>query len=227
VTDDPDLTAAYAALRERVTALLAAASDAELDAVAPATPEWRVRDVAAHLVGVTTDIVDGRLDGVATDAWTEAQVAARRDTPMAEVLAEWATNAPRVEPMIPDFGRIAGQMLTDAATHEHDIRDALGAPGARTSDAVHVGSRWMAEITAAMATERGLTPLRVETDLWSDTFGPGDPVTTLRVSAFELLRAGTGRRSLARIEAYDWTGPACADLVVMPIFTPRADDFDG
>ena len=38
--------------------------------VVPATPEWRAHDVLAHLVGVTDDVVNGRLDGIATDAWT-------------------------------------------------------------------------------------------------------------------------------------------------------------
>ena len=35
-------------------------------AIAPATPEWRVHDVLAHLVGVPADILAGRLDGVAS-----------------------------------------------------------------------------------------------------------------------------------------------------------------
>ena len=61
---------AYRALRERVSELVRAADPTALDAVAPATPEWRVRDVFAHMVGVNSDIVSGTLAGVGTDPWT-------------------------------------------------------------------------------------------------------------------------------------------------------------
>ena len=37
--------------------------------------EWTVKDVVAHLCGACEDILAGRLEGVATDPWTEAQVA--------------------------------------------------------------------------------------------------------------------------------------------------------
>src|SRR5262245_40632639 len=65
---------AYRDLRERVTVLMADVDDAALAAPSPATPEWTVHDVFAHLVGVTDDVVAGRLDGVATDEWTQKQV---------------------------------------------------------------------------------------------------------------------------------------------------------
>ena len=69
--------------------------------------------------------------------------------------------------------------------------------------------------------------LRIETDLWAETFGDGDPDATLRVPAFDLLRAATGRRSTAQILAFGWDGPPRPELVVMPIFVPRAEDYDG
>lgn len=53
-------------------------------------PEWRVRDVLAHLAGATADIASGNLADVASDEWTGAQVDARRDVPIDEVLDEWA-----------------------------------------------------------------------------------------------------------------------------------------
>ncbi len=222
----PDLTAAYRGVRERVGTLVRAATPEQIEALAPATPEWRVHDVLSHMVGITTDVLEGRVDGVATDAWTEAQVAARRTVPTAEVLAEWDANAPTIEPMIPSFGTVAGQMVGDAVTHEHDIRDALGAPGARDSDAVHVGSAWLAQWMGAAFTEQH-QGLRIETDLWNFTWGDGEPGTTLRTSAFELLRAATGRRTLDQIRAFDWDGMAHAERVVMVIFTPRAEAFTG
>jgi uncharacterized protein (TIGR03083 family) len=223
----PDLSTAYEGIRARVTELVEAAPPDALDAIAPATPEWRVRDVLAHLVGVPADVLAGNLDGVASDTWTEAQVTARRDLPVAEILAEWATNGPVVEPMVPDFGVMAGQAILDATTHEHDIRDALGAAGGRDSDAVHIGSAWVAQWMGAALAEDAHGPLRIETDLWAHTYGDGAPGTTIRTSAFELIRASTGRRSADQIEAFDWDGPPRVDVVVMAIFVPRATDFLG
>ena len=207
-------------------ALLRAATPDQIEMLAPATPDWRVHDVLSHVVGITTDVLEGRVDGVATDAWTEAQVAARRTVPTSEVLAEWDANAPTIEPMIPSFGTVAGQMVGDAVTHEHDIRNALGAPGAWDTDAIYVGSAWMAQWMGAAFREQH-QGLRIETDLWSFTWADGDPGTTLRTSAFELLRAATGRRSLDQIRAFGWEGTAHPELVVMVIFTPRAEVFTG
>ena len=80
---------AYHELRLRTSDLVRATDPDAMDAIAPATPEWRVRDLLAHLVGVTADAANGRLEGVATDPWTAAQVDARRDASIADLLAEW------------------------------------------------------------------------------------------------------------------------------------------
>ena len=69
-----DLAAAYRGVRVRVRELVVE-HGAECDAVIPATPEWTVHDLVAHLGGITADIVSGNLDGVGTDTWTAAQVA--------------------------------------------------------------------------------------------------------------------------------------------------------
>ena len=132
----PDYGPAYAGVRERTGALVRAASPEQLAAVAPATPEWTVKDILGHMVGVPTDVLAGRMDGVATDAWTEAQVERYRDVDVETVLAEWDEASATVEPMIADFGVMAGQAVLDVVTHEHDVRHALDAAGARDSDAV-------------------------------------------------------------------------------------------
>ena len=63
-----DLTTIYRGIRGRVSDLVRDLDEATLERIAPATPLWTVHDVLAHLVGDVTDIVDGNLDGVATDA---------------------------------------------------------------------------------------------------------------------------------------------------------------
>jgi hypothetical protein len=54
---------AYAELRGRVAGLVDDVDPSALEQPAPATPGWRVRDVLAHMIGVTDDVVHGRLEG--------------------------------------------------------------------------------------------------------------------------------------------------------------------
>jgi uncharacterized protein (TIGR03083 family) len=129
---------AYRQVRERVRAVVRETGDDRLDRPSPATPRWTVHDVLAHLVGVTADAVEGRLDGVATDAWTQAQVDRRRGRTVGELLAEWDDYGPRFEALMDALPQeVSGQAVFDAVTHEHDLRCALGRPGARDRAAVH------------------------------------------------------------------------------------------
>ena len=105
----------------------------------PPCPRWSVHDVVAHLVGVVEDAMAGRLDGVATDPWTQAQVEARKQQSIPQMLASWSTAAPPFEGMLDEIGPVGRQAVLDAVTHEHDIRTALGEPAARQPDAVIIG----------------------------------------------------------------------------------------
>jgi uncharacterized protein (TIGR03083 family) len=211
-----DYAQVYSDLRGRVIGLVGDLDDTGLQTVAPATPEWRVRDIVAHLSGITADIVAGNLDGVATDGWTGKQVGDRRDWPFDDVLAEWEEKGKAVEALMPDFPEVVvGQMITDAATHEHDVRGALGAPGARESEAADIGFRWGA------AALDGSEPLRLETEVGPVSVGDGEPVATVRASRFELARSMTGRRSLDQMRAYGWDSEPRPARLVLGIFTPR------
>lgn len=90
----------YGDVRARVSDILRSADTDALDASAPATPEWRVRDIGGHLSGICADIVTGNLDGVASDPWTAAQVEARRAWPVERLLTEWDEMGTRVEATI-------------------------------------------------------------------------------------------------------------------------------
>ena len=226
-TELPDHSAAYRGVRERIIELVRAAPREQQLMIAPATPEWRVHDVVAHLAGATADVLAGRLDGVGSDPWTAVQVEDRRDVPTDAVLDEWATNSVQIDPMVPSFGPASGQIVLDAVTHEHDIRDAFDRPGARDTDAVHIASDWAAHRIAEARTTAGHGAVRFETNLWTGTLGEGEPTAAVRVDAFELLRGSTGRRSMAQITSWEWSGDAHPELVVLAIFQPRAEDFTG
>jgi uncharacterized protein (TIGR03083 family) len=216
-----DYARIYGALRGRVTELVRDSDTEQLERLAPAAPEWRVRDLVAHLSGITADINAGNLDGVATDAWTSRQVDTRRDWTIDELLEEWDTEASKAEAVMSSFPQVAlGQMTMDAATHEHDIRGALERPGGRDSDAVAVGFEWAAQILAGPVDDAGTT-LRLVTEAGTQTVGSGDRTIDVRAARFDFVRAMTGRRSLEQMRAFEWEGAAAPELLVLGIFTPR------
>lgn len=212
---------AYAELRARVSDLVDDVDPPALEQPAPATPGWRVRDVLAHMIGVTDDVVHGRLDGVASDPWTAAQVDKRRDLPVAELLDEWEQHGSRFGEMLvgaPD--EIAGQALFDAVTHEHDVRQALTRPGGRDSDAMELSWDWFVNVR----TLAGAPAIRFVTERRDDVAGTGEPQVTVRAPRFELLRATTGRRTVQEMTSYGWEpAPDVEVLLAAPFFTIRTD----
>jgi uncharacterized protein (TIGR03083 family) len=218
----------YAATRGRITELVSGLSEEEAAMRVPGCPAWSVKDVVSHLVGVCDDVLTGNIAGVATDPWTEAQVAARRERSLEEVLAEWADKAPQVEPMAEHFpGRVGTQWVLDVTTHEHDIRGALGRPGAQDSEGVQLSLGFVLAGLATSIAARGLAPLEVRageqswalggdgaTDLNAVLMGEAPPVdvpgavpaATVEASTFDWVRALTGRRSTAQVRAFKWSG---------------------
>jgi uncharacterized protein (TIGR03083 family) len=210
---------AYRSLRARIGDVV---KGCDPTTPAPATPEWSVHDVVAHLVGVSDDVVNGRLDGVATDPWTAAQVDARRDASIDDMLSEWDEKGPPFETMLASVPtEIAGQALFDAMTHEQDIRHALRRPGGRDADAVDLAWEWI----AVVRTQGEAPAIRVVTDRGAELIGTGEPIATVEAPRFEILRAFTGRRSAKEIEAYGWTPPPARPelLLAAPIFTLRTE----
>src|SRR5581483_4328253 len=131
-----DFGAIYAETRERVADLTRNLAAADLEREVPATPGWRVCDVAAHLAGVAADVLAGNLPGGPGEEWTAAQVESRRACTIGEVLDEWADTAVELEPKIAAAGPPMGFLVADVATHEHDVRGALRQSGFRDSAGV-------------------------------------------------------------------------------------------
>lgn len=202
---------AYAGCRRRLTELVRPLSDEQAEMPVPACPLWRVHDVISHVAGVVDDALAGRLEGVATDPWTEAQVEARRDTPVGEILDEWDAAAPAFEALLDPIGPPGRQAVLDLATHEHDVRGALRAAGARDADAVAIGAAFIVPILVASAAERGIA-LRVEVAGDGDAAGAAAAAAgseaglVLRGTAWELMRAITGRRSADQLRELEWEG---------------------
>jgi uncharacterized protein (TIGR03083 family) len=216
-----DYAQTYGALRRRVSDLVREADAEQLERHAPAAPDWRVRDLVAHLSGITADINAGNLDGVATDQWTARQVDARREWSIEQLLEEWDTEAAKVEAVMATLPEVAvGQLTLDAATHEQDIRGGLDRPGARDCDAIAIGFDWSIPMLADTADHADAT-LRIETETGSASVGTGTRHVGVRADRYELVRTMTGRRSAEQIRAFDWDGEPMPELLVLPIFTLR------
>jgi hypothetical protein len=217
-----DYAQAYRALRGRVCNIVRETGDEQLEQIAPAVPEWRVRDIVAHLSGITADVNAGNLDGVATDAWTARQVDARRGWAIDRLLDEWDSEGTKVEAVMPRLPEVAvGQMVSDAATHEHDIRGGLDRPGARDSDAMAIAFDWILQRLTEAADSADVT-LRLDSDRGTTSVGAGAREVGLRVDRFELFRSFTGRRSLDQMRAFAWEGDVVPELLVFDVFTPRS-----
>jgi uncharacterized protein (TIGR03083 family) len=220
--------ATYAGIRSRVCDLLAQLPDTEAAAVpVPACPGWTVTDAVAHLYGVVSDILEGNLDGVGTAPWADDQV--RRFAPwgLRQLLERWNEASPAVEAMGGGFpARSTAQFVFDACTHEHDIRGALGRPGGRGSDSVHVGLAFIAGALDGLVTEGRLPGVELDSPDFHAVLG--EPPVPVRLSAptFELFRSFGGRRSPAQFRSLAWEGdpaPFLAFFAGGPIRPPDED----
>jgi len=217
----PALSELYGQTQARVVALVVELDEGQLEMPVPACPGWRVRDVVGHMVAVGEDVLEGRLTGPPTAEQTAAQVARFADRPLAEVLARWRELAPQFGEAIDAFG--VWPAVLDVATHEHDIRGAVGAPGARETEVVRLGAdrllTWL----------RPPVPLRVEVEDETYDLGPeggaaGDATVVLRTGRFEALRWRMGRRSRAQLAGLDWSGDPAPVLEHLVVFGPSPLD---
>lgn len=126
-------------MRTRVIALLREVGEGVADVTVPHCPAWTVRMAVSHLVGVPEDVLSGNMLGVATEAWTQAQVDRHSNDSLMTLLYTWEAMGPTIDSSLPNFPKpINSQFVYDACAHEHDIRSAISRPGARDSQSVRV-----------------------------------------------------------------------------------------
>ena len=177
-----------------------------------------MHDLVAHVVGVAADVVNGNMAGAPSDVWTAAQVDARRDRSIGELLAEWDGLMPALEPAI------TGISVADVTSHEHDVRTALGRPGDRDSDAVNWCVSWLVPRLDGQIRERGLPALRLELGDEEQVLGDGAPVMSFTGTPFTFFRASFGRRSRSQIDAAFAGGDPGPYVERMVIFGPSVAD---
>lgn len=220
---EPEISATlYRDARRRVIAIAAELTPERLGVVVPACPGWTVRDLLGHLAGVTADVASNNLEDAPSEEWTAAQVTARSERSVPELLDEWESHGPRWEEIArraehPSF--IVRNPYLDTGVHEADFYGALGLP--RQPAEVYQA------IAAAVFPRMGRHLDGVFTVITPDgehRIGTGGTESSVRVDTYELSRAIFGRRSRAQIEAWDWTGQPGQFAEHISVFTRREDD---
>lgn len=179
-----DVVASSRAVRERIIGLMRPLDEQQCALIVPASPEWSVLDVLRHLEGAAEDAIAGRLDGVATERWTDAQVERLRGRSLSQLCDAWeacAGDFDRGLAVAPD--PLNRQAVMDLSTHEHDLRHALGRPGAQDDASVTIGRQFLQQVLG-----------RRDPELF-------DRFDTLGLDDFEVMRIVSGRRSARQIAA--------------------------
>ena len=131
-----------------------------LDEFVPACPVWTARQLVAHLVGLARDLVDGTVDGWASERWTAAHVETFGLYNGAELVSAWSDVAGSVGDAAA-FGDVPAVAFAfgDAVVHEADLRPALE-PGSRVpADSVIAGlaagiARWRTVLSTSNDVDR-------------------------------------------------------------------------
>lgn len=187
---------AYIALRRRVIDLIRSVPDEDSVRVVPSCPAWTTSALVAHMMGVNEDILAGRMEGVTTDAWTQAQVDRHTGESLRQLADGWESIAADFDAVLPHIpAPVNSQLVMDAVTHEHDLRHALGSTDGRESDAVGVALGWVLDM--AETRQPGL----------------GRRLAESGVSQFQLLRSLTGRRTMGQMDELGLPGESIATLL--------------
>ena len=180
----PDVCAAYFEIHERITQLISALPETAASTAVPHCPQWTVKDVLSHMIGVPEDILNGAMDGVATHTWTQRQVDRHKSRTFSELLDMWKVAMNTFQHVLPKIPQpVISQFVFDQATHEQDIRHAISSPGARDSSAIAVAEGFLRD-----SLSRNPDP-----EIAS--------LTNFPLTGFEFVRSLSGRRSLEQIAA--------------------------
>ncbi len=223
--DNAALLAAYGEVRSRCMEIGRSLTAEQAATVAPCCPAWTVKDLFAHMVGVAVDMIEGNLEGVATEPWADAQVARRVDDDLPTILEEWEGTVEQIDAFLSKLAdRIPPPFFIDAWTHEWDVRQALGLAAVPDLVLPRYVRDAIVERNQQLAVEHGLAPTRLvieDGDHSTDAvLGVGEPEAVVAMTIFEYMRLTMGRRSQEQISAI---APGAATDVLV-IWSPAVRD---
>jgi uncharacterized protein (TIGR03083 family) len=197
-----DLIDEWARAQARVIELVAPLTTDEAAVRVPACPDWTVRDLFSHMVGLGADVIAGDEPDDHNAAWTEKQVATRRDHDVAALVTEWEGLSGSLQEWMREHGT---RPLGDVIIHEQDLRGALGVPGGKDSGGVRaIRDRFLPRFAARV---EDLPPIALVADgwVWASHGAPEDAVV-VRASAFDIARALVTRRSERQLRSWTTRG---------------------
>jgi uncharacterized protein (TIGR03083 family) len=201
----PALSDAYHAVRRRITDVAAGLTAEQLADPVPACPAWTVHDLLAHMSGIPEALTANDVPTGDLQSWLDGLVESRRDVDAAELLDRWAACADGASSLV-DGG--AGLLLIDVVTHEHDLRGALGQPGARGAPEVRAVIQPVLDVLSPAMTGAGLGALLIDAGgvQWASHLAR--PGCTLHVDPWEASRALQSRRTAEELRSI----PAMGDI---------------
>jgi uncharacterized protein (TIGR03083 family) len=198
-----DLVDEWALAQARVIELVAPLSAEQAAVRVPACPDWTVRDLFSHMVGLGADVLAGDEPDDHNAVWTEKQVASRRDHDVAALVAEWQDLSASLQEWMRERGT---RPLSDVIIHEQDLRGALGVPGGKDSGGVRaVRDRFLPRF-AARVDDLPPVALVAEGWTWASQGAPDDAAVVVRASEFDIARALVTRRSEAQLRSWTTRG---------------------
>jgi len=194
---DTDWGEVYRANVDAVSALVLTLDAEQFSRVVPATPDWTVHDVLAHLAGSAADLLADRMDGAPSADWTARHVDERAARSVDELVAELKGSVDAIVATLE--GNDSPALVWNCAVHHADLHEALG-KGAPPEQ------MWRPVLEALAPRMLGES---------ADAVG--------EVPEYELFRAFFSRRS--RTQMLGWDTPLdSAVLDGLCIFGPRDDD---
>lgn len=213
----PELSTGYHATRARITELARGLDDAGLATRVPACPAWSVHDLLAHVVGIPEALAAGDLPTGDLQAWLDSLVEERRDDPVPDLLDRWEACTGPTSALVDGGG---SQLFIDVVSHEHDLRGAIGRPGARGSAEVQGTVQLLLDLLAPAIAEAGLGALVIDSGgvRWASQFAR--PQCTLRIDPWEAVRVLQSRRTADEVRALPATGDVEPYLAVLDAHSP-------
>lgn len=187
----------------------------------PACPDWTVRDLLAHMIGLDADALAGDEPDDHNSTWTQRQVDARSERDVAALVEEWRRLTAPVHRYISDTDP---RPLGDIVIHEQDLRSALGAPGARDTDGLAAIRDQMAGRFAGAVEAAGLAPAVLAGGNWTFATHHGTPGIRLEADPFDLARALTSRRSADQLRSWVVEGDIEPYLDHFTVLGPLPDE---
>lgn len=169
---------------------------------------WRSADVAAHVIGQLTDVVNLRLDDLGTPEVTERQVDERRGRTAHDLADELESGIKVATDMVAGFdsddawqSQIGGAGVTgtvgfglealwfDTYLHADDIRAALGRPSVRNDESTQASLSHIAQVL----TDQGWGPATLQLDGFGTFAVSGGDGQVVTGDGFAFVLASTGR----------------------------------